>query len=996
MTSVQVVAYNPVEDILASCSISDFGFWSEPKQQQGQQQERGRESGKSERVEKHKVDSKILSVAWRPDGQILAMGNIEGGIALSDRHGNIIASITRSAPIVSLAWSQYDFNRAKQTFLIAGCWDRTVEFLGASKLQPMSPKPKFQIDGGCPLCISLYGHFDEYILVSTKEDTMLVYNQMGVLVSTIQVDMDWIWYTKVDIDGGRIACKDHKGGIRMLDVKSRPLSCTSTSTTCNNSIVYTRCGTRIMVHDDSTTTTTTTSTIDQAQAASGIDCTSAIQGLGVGRTYIAVKLNSNTNSNSNSNANHIIQVYSKIIGTNGESSSSSIVNTPMCRHIHVSTLEIPFSFDQFAVVAARQVVIVNNDRLYLYEFDLQSASRSSATVVRTWKLPAIISCIQVMCDSIGHESILVGCADGSAHDISLGNAFVVEVFKLNEEIKSLSTSCSRRYVSAVDNNNQLHVYDRFQKSCKSQKVGKVSRVTFHETMEDLYCYDSNGTIIVQDVDSTLEVLGCKGNVVKFKDVNLITILGETIHKKWIDVSKIVEQKINNASYASALSIAELGVSVLVWEYLGYQSMLDLNLDVAESCFIYLGEEAKVSMIQRLKQTLKENAKSLNRESSIQLIASEIDITNGNFREAGRRLASIGEHKKAVNMFVFMGMFLDAQLAVSNKDKETILMVRIKEAEWEEGMKRWQNASELYLRSENFSKAVDCVEAAAEIELAEDSERWLTDQIYNIAKFAPVEEKDALNRCCDFLSQRPGNEARLKELLKKIGDYSKLIAFYIQNQAWLDVSKLCKEEEGNFDKTLLLPYANWLAGQGNIVEALQINREAGEEERNFKLLSFLIKDSIAQECYDKVSELYFLVATILFEIEPDRKEIFLFAGFDNTASMSACDMKHTSVLYHVYDQIIDHASGLFFTTIPNNILQGCVFLINNIKDWKAPAGISMTKLMLIFCRLARDLGGFFSTRVGYDVLSTKLSISGQEKEILADDIMTIEVSIVCGL
>ena len=348
------------------------------------------------------------------------------------------------------------------------------------------------------------------------------------------------------------------------------------------------------------------------------------------------------------------------------------------------------------------------------------------------------------------------------------------------------------------------------------------------------------------------------------------------------------------------------------------------------------------------------------------------------------------------MFVLMGMFLDAQLAVSNKDKETMLMVRIKEAEWEEGMKRWQNASELYLRSENFSKAVDCVEAAAEIELAEDSERWLTDQIYNIAKFAPVEEKDALNRCCDFLSQRPGNEARLKELLKKIGDYSKLIAFYIKNQAWLDVSKLCKEEEGNFDKTLLLPYANWLAGQGNIVEALQINREAGEEERNFKLLSFLIKDSIAQECYDKVSELYFLVATILFEIEPDRKEIFLFAGFDNTASMSACDMKHTSVLYHVYDQIIDHASGLFFTTIPNNILQGCVFLINNIKDWKAPAGISMTKLMLIFCRLARDLGGFFSTRVGYDVLSTKLSISGQEKEILADDIMTIEVSIVCGL
>jgi hypothetical protein len=167
----------------------------------------------------------------------------------------------------------------------------------------------------------------------------------------------------------------------------------------------------------------------------------------------------------------------------------------------------------------------------------------------------------------------------------------------------------------------------------------------------------------------------------------------------------------------------------------------------------------------------------------------------------------------------------------------------------------------------------------------------------------------------------------------------------------------------------------------------VNREAGREDRNFKLLSFFLNEARTQDCYKKISELYFKSASIAYASNDETARTY----FTDEPDLSAHDMKRLSILFYVYDQVIDHSFGIFPTCLPDNILQGCVFLIKSIKLSKVPKGISMSRLMTIFCELARSLGYYQSTRIGYDLLSRDLSLTEQQRKILNEDMMLIEVS-----
>jgi intraflagellar transport protein 122 len=87
--AIQAVCYNPVTDMLASCTATDFGLWS--KEQKN--------------VSKHAVTPRILSAAWSNDGQILALGHENGKISFRDRRGAETLTVERHAPVWCLAWA---------------------------------------------------------------------------------------------------------------------------------------------------------------------------------------------------------------------------------------------------------------------------------------------------------------------------------------------------------------------------------------------------------------------------------------------------------------------------------------------------------------------------------------------------------------------------------------------------------------------------------------------------------------------------------------------------------------------------------------------------------------------------------------------------------------------------------------------------------------------------------------------------------------------------
>ena len=123
------------------------------------------------------------------------------------------------------------------------------------------------------------------------------------------------------------------------------------------------------------------------------------------------------------------------------------------------------------------------------------------------------------------------------------------------------------------------------------------------------------------------------------------------------------------------------------------------------------------------------------------------------------------------------------------------------------------------------------------------------------------------------------------LLVKMEDYSRLMALYVKTRSWLEVSKLREEQNDKFDKRLLLPYAQWLAANGNLVEALNINREAGCSSRNMLLLTFLIKDAIAQESYLEVSKLHWTASKEWSRINSEE------VSFHVATTLNICPPQH---------------------------------------------------------------------------------------------------------
>lgn len=63
------MAFNPVSHQLASCSHSDFAFWSADQKA----------------VQKYKISTRVNSCSWTNDGQYLILGLASGSISIRSK-----------------------------------------------------------------------------------------------------------------------------------------------------------------------------------------------------------------------------------------------------------------------------------------------------------------------------------------------------------------------------------------------------------------------------------------------------------------------------------------------------------------------------------------------------------------------------------------------------------------------------------------------------------------------------------------------------------------------------------------------------------------------------------------------------------------------------------------------------------------------------------------------------------------------------------------------
>ena len=753
-------------------------------------------------VKKFRVASKIISAAWSSDGNVLAIGHLSGEINLTCESGVVSRSITRSAPVWALAWGWRSYDGVEDEMLLAGTWDAKISFYDRA-----GSFLREQETNGFSTTLSMCSRSEDLFLISTTGDGLNIMNGRGKIVSKLAMECDWAWCARGIGSGSQstIAYIGNNGNLVLTKILYEHCVCER-----NGLIAHTASGTTIVVYDQNSGISTV------------VECETCIFRFTVNRHILAMLIKDKITVLS-------LQLCDETMDMTFKRIYDIEVHSLPCNAFHL---------------VGNQVIVAHKNTLSLY--------CPNGDEIREWTLPSKISCLSVASTTSEDNKVLIGCVDGRIIKIEINNTSQAEIVKLQLGIKSIVASHLGNFIGIIDWANHLQVYNHVEKTFNPQKKGLVSSVLFHHEVEGLYCYRSKGNLIVRDgnVESTVPDAE-KAKVITFHGSQITALSQGAIALLTVDFDSIARQKIHLSEFDSALTISQLGVSDPVWNELATCSLIGLNLDVALGVYSHLGDKENMDMVKRLKRDLEMNNEKLSKEQIIQLVSAEMDILEGKYKKAGETLVSIGRRSRAIDLFVEKKMFNDATKLSSEQGTDQMKFVLQKEAEWEEEKGNFSQAADLYLKSEAFVKSVD---TATRIGGNEG-----LDKVYHIANALSLSERKALNKCCDYMATEPQADDQLREILIKMQDYSRLMAFYIRTRSWLDVSKLRNEQNGNFETKLLLPYAQWLSANGNLAEALKINREAGYSERNASLLNFLIKDTIAQECYLEVSNLYWVTS-----------------------------------------------------------------------------------------------------------------------------------------
>ena len=190
--TVQQVKYNPVTQLLASCSAVDFGLWS-PDQSA---------------VTKYKPGSRILCCDWTSDGRYLVLGLFNGQVTVRDQKGEEISSVQRSEPIWTLACNPLKNGEMRDVFAV-GCWDGTLSFYSASTGIQKGKERRLGYDP----CTVSYFEGGKYLLVGGSDRRVELRSQDGVKLADVAKTDGWVWSCAARPKHSTITCGTEEGTI---------------------------------------------------------------------------------------------------------------------------------------------------------------------------------------------------------------------------------------------------------------------------------------------------------------------------------------------------------------------------------------------------------------------------------------------------------------------------------------------------------------------------------------------------------------------------------------------------------------------------------------------------------------------------------------------------------------------------------------------------------------------------------------------------------------
>eukprot|EP00048_Salpingoeca_helianthica_P024440 m.32361 g.32361 ORF g.32361 m.32361 type:complete len:1222 (-) comp9388_c0_seq1:284-3949(-) len=195
--SIQCLAFNPVNNNLASCTATEFGIWN----------------AELKVVTKHKVSVKITACCWTNDGLYLALGLANGCVSIRNKNGEEKVLINRpgGAPVWAMQWNP---SKVEATDVLAVCdWNQKLSFYLLSGRPARKEK-----DLGFTPCSCSYFSNGEYMVVAGSDRKASLYTREGVFLTTICEQESWIWTAAVRPKQNYVAIACHDGTIALYQL----------------------------------------------------------------------------------------------------------------------------------------------------------------------------------------------------------------------------------------------------------------------------------------------------------------------------------------------------------------------------------------------------------------------------------------------------------------------------------------------------------------------------------------------------------------------------------------------------------------------------------------------------------------------------------------------------------------------------------------------------------------------------------------------------------
>ena len=851
------------------------------------------------------LSAKVLCASWTSDGALLAVGLWDGTVTIRSKEGESKCEIKRLAPVWTVEWNPVP-NSTGQSFLAVGCWDQTLSFWDSAGQQQGVDKAI----GFDPCAISFFSN-GELMTICGSDKKATLWTKDGVCLGTIAEHKDWIWTATMRPKHNQVVVGCNDG-----TVASYQLTFTIVHGLYQDRYAYREIMTDVIIHNLT------------SEEKVRLKCRDLVKKIALYKNRLAVQLPDRIIIYSSSDEDDYDMRYKSY--------------KKIQRKVDCSLM----------VLTLNHVILCHERRLQMLNFE--------GEVEREWVLDGLVRYIKAIGGPANREGLLVGLKTGHILKIFIDNPFPVTLIQQQTAIRCLDLSCLRKKVAAVDDNQNLSVYDISTQKLLFQD-SNVTSVAWNSDKEDLLAYSGSNSLSIKTGEFPPAVQKMMGFVVGFKGSKIFALHYLSMNTIFVPQTPAMYKYLEMKEYDKAYDVACLGVTEQDWRAIAIECIQAHMFHLARKAFIRIKDVRFLELLAKIEQDRKAPGYS----DSIML--GEVSAYQGRYNEAAALYMKSGSVDRVIDMYKELKQWDKVQEFMKKLDKnkqKELIEIRAGDTEHAD----WKVSAELFINVGDYKKAVQLIGSKGDLE-------WLIEICRQLSK---AENAEAIQACATIFRQK-GSHAYAKEALLKLGDIKGLLDLHIELSKWDEAFRLAKQNQ-ELLQDLYLPYAKWLAANDRFEEAKEAFTKANRPDIALRLLERLTQNAVVGRKFTEAAYNYWNCALehlgqIQDCMNPTQQCAEHFGKYE--------EYKRSAEIYFAYHYVCKFVEEPFLPLIPGTstdeaIFNNCLFLMN-LMGVTTPFGLNKMYIYQALGKIGRKLGAYKVARTAYEKLqSFKIPQEWQEE------------------